>query len=116
MRPFALALLAACTPDPTSDLPDDTGSAPVDDPECVAADDCDDGNPCTGEETCSPDGDCVPGAPVVCEAPATCIVDMGEAECAVVCDLPRAPVLDVIRPDDILVFSGTEVQTAVIAM
>lgn len=116
MRLFTFVLLASCTPDPEMGPPDDTGLGPVDEPECIDARECDDGNPCTGEETCSSEGSCVPGVPVACEAPATCIVDMGEAVCAVVCDLPRAPVLDVIRPDDVLVFSGAEVQTAVIAV
>ncbi|MEN0067805.1 MAG: hypothetical protein AAGA48_37095 [Myxococcota bacterium] len=118
MRLLAVALFAACTPVSEIEMPDDSGldTGLTPDPECVTAEDCDDGNPCTGEETCSPEGSCVPGEPVVCEAPTTCIVDMGEAVCEVVCDLPRAPVLDVVRPEDALVFSGIDVQTAVIAV
>ncbi len=120
MRAPSLLLLVACGPAAPGGSPPDTDPVEVvvdtaRPPDCTRDADCDDGNPCTGVEACSADGACLPGAPVACDAPATCVVDGEDAVCAVLCDLPRAPVLDVLRPDDTLHFSGAQVQTAVLA-
>jgi len=100
---FALA----CAPAPG--VPDP--SAPM----CEVALDCDDPNPCLHPPSCE-DGACSPGAPRACDDPGeACVVRDGEALCAPLCPLPIAPVLEVLRPDDALVFVGPgTIETAVL--
>lgn len=114
VRPSLLCLFAIACGDPASQDPTDTDVvAPI----CADDADCDDGDPCNGAETCGGDA-CLPGVAPTCEGPAqTCVVEEGEATCAVLCALPRAPVLEVLDDDEVLVFQGEgTLETAVLAV
>lgn len=105
MRPaHVLALgLTACAVEQVADDIDDT--AAIDVPACAVDADCDDGNPCTGTAWCD-DGTCEAGTPVTCLDGETCAVEGSEAVCVDLCELPDAPVLEVLHAADVLTFQG----------
>lgn len=111
MRLLLLLLAAACAPavDPDdaappddSDVDTDAVAPPEPPPGCLPAL-CDDGDPCNGVEVCDADV-CVPGEAVACDDGLTCVVDDGTPTCAAACAVPTAPVLGVLRDDEVLPF------------
>ena len=111
MRTVPLLLGLACGP---AVVPDESATAddsdvetdgllpPEPPPGCLPAL-CDDGDPCDGVEAC--DGEvCVPGVPVACDDGLTCVVAEGVPTCAAACAAPTAPVLGVLRDDEVLAF------------
>jgi hypothetical protein len=105
---------AACLCD-NGEVEGDMGCPAV---ECVADEDCDDGDPCTGDEVCGDDGTCGAGEPVQCDVDRVCAADAGEAvcvcldgtvdvagECLEACPIPWAPVLAELATRDVLQFA-----------
>lgn len=115
-----LLAVAACAPGPVaggdSDLPVPDDLVPA----CTTDADCDDADPCDGSERCGADGTCLPGTAVACDPGETCVIDGAAAACATLCPLPRAPMLRVLHPADVLTFTVPAatpgaIETAVIA-
>lgn len=111
MRTLPLLLATACAAVDTDDVASPDGSEvdtdavlpPEPPPGCLPAL-CDDGDPCNGSEACEDDV-CVPGEPVACDDGLACVVVDGAPACAAGCDVPTAPVLGVLRDDEVLTFA-----------
>lgn len=100
-----LIVFAACAPEDRVEPQDSDPTPEVEETRCTTDAECDDGNPCNGDETCDAEGACEPGVPVDCPTGEQCTVQAGAPVCAVVCDLPHAPVLTVIAEPELLTFT-----------
>ena len=84
---------------------------------CKSDVDCDDGDPCNGDERCDPTtNSCQAGTPVLCPAHKQCVTENAAPTCECangyspnsagtclpVCDVPLAPVINVIDNAEIL--------------